>query len=487
MADVAIDHTEPALAQPPPEKPPKQTEYASSTTTTLATNKTTSRRPTYISDGFVERETKLPQQLLARRSSIEIDDYFVGPRNLDRHSKWPTFLRLHGSVLPRMIIPLSLTALWSALIVAITKYVHNLGVSSILLTVLGFVVGLSLSLRSSTAYERYAEGRKYWALLMQSSRTLARIIWINNEEREGEEGKEDVIAKLTGINLILSFAIALKHKLRFEPEMAYEDLSDLIGHLDTYAKAAHDPDSTDRHPIGRFKAIGQYLSVPMAMSNPRKAIKKSTKPLGNLPVEILSYLSAYVDVLMVEGKIKLPVYQSQTGALLYAMEEVMTGTERVLNTPLPLAYTILISQITWVYVLILPFQLVGSLGWITIPGVVVATYIIQGIAAICAEIENPFGNDVNDLPLDVFCEQLAADLDIITSLPPPKPKEFIPRADNLVLHPLSKSGADVWKDRSLEDIRAALRAKATITPSAIAASGSRDKILAANRASSEGA
>ena len=31
---------------------------------------------------------------------------------------------------------------------------------SVLLTVLGFVVALALSFRSSTAYERYSEGRK---------------------------------------------------------------------------------------------------------------------------------------------------------------------------------------------------------------------------------------------------------------------------------------------------------------------------------------
>lgn len=43
---------------------------------------------------------------------------------------------------------------------------------------------------------RYAEGRKYWALLLQYSRILARIIWIHNEEREGDEGKEDLLAKL---------------------------------------------------------------------------------------------------------------------------------------------------------------------------------------------------------------------------------------------------------------------------------------------------
>lgn len=186
------------------------------------------------------------------------------------------------------------------------------------------------------------------------------------------------------------------------------------------------------------------------------------------------------------------------------MEEVMTGTERVLNTPLPLAYTILISQITWIYVLILPFQLVKDLGWITIPGCVgmfsspkkslqplisdnlsVSTYIIQGLAAICTEIENPFGNDVNDLPLDVFCEQLAADLDIITSSPPPKPQEFMSRQNNLILHPLSKSGVSAWKERSIYDLRAALRAKATVAPSTLAITGSREKILAANRISED--
>lgn len=49
------------------------------------------------------------------------------------------------------------------------------------------------------------------------------------------------------------------------------------------------------------------------------------------------------------------------------LNEVLTGTERVLDTPLPTAYSIAISQITWIYVLVLPFQLYNPLGWITIP------------------------------------------------------------------------------------------------------------------------
>src|SRR6266702_7384843 len=109
------------------------------------------------------------------------------------------------------------------------------------------------------------------------------------------------------------------------------------------------------------------------------------------------------------------------------MNEVLIGTERVLHTPLPIAYSIAISQITWVYVMMLPFQLWDSLRWVTIPGTIFAAYIILGIAAIGREIENPFGMDVNDLPLDTFCDELATDIDVITSSPAPIAKEFIQR------------------------------------------------------------
>ena len=77
------------------------------------------------------------------------------------------------------------------------------------MTVLGFVVGLALSFRSSTAYERYAEGRKfcslcqsgltknrYWAQATLATRNLARLIWIHAKERDDDLGKQDLLAKL---------------------------------------------------------------------------------------------------------------------------------------------------------------------------------------------------------------------------------------------------------------------------------------------------
>ena len=61
-------------------------------------------------------------------------------------------------------------------------------------------------------------------------------------EREGELGKQDLLAKLTAINLIVAFAVALKHKLRFEPFVHYEDLHSLVAYLDTFAKEAEVPE-----------------------------------------------------------------------------------------------------------------------------------------------------------------------------------------------------------------------------------------------------
>jgi putative membrane protein len=75
-----------------------------------------------------------------------------------------------------------------------------------------------------------------------------------------------------------------------------------------------------------------------------------------------------------------PIHQTWSMNNIGSLADVLTGTERVLNTPLPIAYTISISQITWAYVLVLPFQLYNYLDWVTIPGTMLAAYIILGLS-----------------------------------------------------------------------------------------------------------
>lgn len=362
-----------------------------------------------------------------------------------------------------MIIPLAFVGAWATAVTCIDKLVHPISIESVLLTVTGFVVGLALSFRSSTAYERYSEGRKYWAQLLLTSRNLARLIWVHTQERheESEElGKSDVLAKLAAMNLLNAFAVALKHRLRFEPSTEYPDLAPLLCNVRTLAGDA-DQAALRERKISSWKSAGQHLGVSFAESNPRKIIKQAKDNLGNTPMEILTYLSAYFENCYTNKTITIGTHQVLASNMLASLTDVLSGCERVVNTPLPVAYSISISQITWAYVMVLPFQLVGYLNWITIPGTILAGYIILGLAQIGRELENPFGQDVNDLPLDAYCQELANEIDTLTSQPAPLNNETWMRDGGAkVLWPFSNMEFHDWEKKSLDEIRAALKLKA---------------------------
>ncbi|KXX76016.1 hypothetical protein MMYC01_206952 [Madurella mycetomatis] len=466
-----------AAPQPAPAGPAPST-VSASTTIAEPVPHTERKRPVINTNGTPLEEIAsltsprlyTPNPFSRKNTSLDIDDYFTGPRDIQKHSKWPIFLQMHGSILPKLILPLLGIASWASLITAISMKVRWLGIDNILLTVLGFVVGLGLSFRSSTAYERYAEGRKTWSQLILASQNLGRVFWVHTTERTDvpedqveQNKKRELLEKLTAMNLIVAFAVALKHKLRFEPYTCYEDISSLVSHLDTFAQAATRDDHENaqralkRHSF--FKSVGEYLGVSFAESNPRKTIKRATRPLGNLPLEILSYLSSYSDELSLTGRLPVPMHQTAAYGNIALLNDVLVNTERVLSTPLPIAYSIAIAQITWVYLLLLPFQLLPRLEWITIPATVAAAYIILGILFIGREIENPFGQDVNDLPLEGYCAQVAAEMDIIASRPAPRSTQWMESIDNRVLWPLSNSGWPVWMNRSEEKIREAVTHK----------------------------
>ncbi|CAJ0551483.1 Ff.00g114130.m01.CDS01 [Fusarium sp. VM40] len=385
----------------------------------------------------------------------EDNNYFSRPRDLQRHSKWPLMLQLHGSIMPSLILPLLFVACWATAITVISKKVHDLSVNSVLLTILGFVVGLSLSFRSSTAYERYAEGRRYWGTLATASQTLGRIIWIHADDKgTGQDPRELLIKKLGALKLIAGYAVALKHTLRFEHCASQPDMQSYIAHLNTFAGRTTAP--TKR--VTNFnKVAGEYLGLSFAQSDPRKYLKRAEEHQGNLPLEILNHLAITLDCIIANKQLPVSIHQTIAYNHLTTLNDVAVGCDRVLNTPLPVAYTIAISQITFVYVMLLPFQLTGPLGWIAIPATITAAYIIFGLLFIGQEIENPFGRDVNDLPLDVFCEQIASDLDITASFDRRAADHFL--LGGAPLHPVSCAVGHAWMDRSEETLRESVKNK----------------------------
>lgn len=88
------------------------------------------------------------------------------------------------------------------------------------------------------------------------------------------------------------------------------------------------------------------------------------------------------------------------------MMDAFAQMERIRFTPIPLAYLIHMKQAITFYCFLLPFTMVEALEYLTIPLVGLVAFTLFGIDGIGAEIENPFGYDLNDLNIDYYCEEI---------------------------------------------------------------------------------
>jgi putative membrane protein len=233
------------------------------------------------------------------------------------------------------------------------------------------VLGLLLVFRTNTAYERFWEGRKCWGAIVNTTRNLARQIWVCVDEKL----PEDKDNKIAALNLLVAFSVATKLHLRSEPMNG--DLEELMQY-------------------------SQYIKL---------------KIMNNPPLEVAFWISDYLQ--QQYNRKCLNSYQlTSMEELLNILVDNLGACERILRTPMPLAYAIHLKQLLLLYCLLLPFQIVQSLGWWTGLITALVSFTLLGIEAIGLEIENPFGYDANDLPLDTICQTMKRNIDDLISLTP---------------------------------------------------------------------
>ncbi|KAI0049357.1 UPF0187-domain-containing protein [Auriscalpium vulgare] len=172
---------------------------------------------------------------------------------------WSTFIHgLLATALFRCWHILIFFAAWSTAISVISHTTRNLGIQPTLLTVLGTVLGFVISYRTTSSFERYNEGRRLWSQIILGSRTMARLVWFHVPEAMDlgqpnmsidERRARVMIEKKTVINLIEAFAVAVKHYLRGEEGIFYEDLYHLTKFLPAYALPPGMPSNIDLHDM----------------------------------------------------------------------------------------------------------------------------------------------------------------------------------------------------------------------------------------------
>jgi ion channel-forming bestrophin family protein len=278
---------------------------------------------------------------------------------------WITFIfRFHKADTFRQLIPMMITiGLYSYSIAYLELEYWQLSEDShvknitIMHGMLGFVISLLLVFRTNTAYDRWWEGRKHWGALVNNSRNLAiKLSAILKDENDRTFFRK----------VIPGYASILQKHLTDE-----ETAKMLFDGLDL---------ELDQHK--------------------------------HRPNQIAKMLFQKIHDLHISGKISgdlLIILNNE----IQSFTDICGACERIKNTPIPYSYSSFIKKFIFFYVMTLPFGYVFSLGYYVIPVVVFTFYVLASLELIAEEIEEPFGNDANDLPIDKIAANIKKHIDEI--------------------------------------------------------------------------
>jgi putative membrane protein len=268
----------------------------------------------------------------------------------------------HKSDSIRLLLPaIIVLAIYSAILCYIDVELQLIKFRSttVLHSLLGFVLSLLLVFRTNTAYERWWEGRKLWGELVNSSRNF--MLKMNAFIPE-----DDTQLKHNFRILISNFAFALKEHLRngLKPELLEE------------------------HPNLSLKKLSEYKHAPNIIA------KQIFIEIQNLQKQNLI------------NDEKLIVLNNE----LSSLTNVAGACERIKSTPIPYSYITFIKRVILIYTITLPIGLVDDFKWATIPMVLFVFYAFAGLELIAEEIEDPFGKEDNDLPTDDIAYRIKENL-----------------------------------------------------------------------------
>jgi putative membrane protein len=288
----------------------------------------------------------------------------------DRPSGLRLFLALRGSVLPRILPALIVNIVIATLVTWSHGDLFQLKITltTIPFTLIGLPLSIFLGFRNNAAYDRFWEGRKLWGELVLRSRNLARqCLSLIDYPASARAGNGLADARVRMIYRTIAFNHAVRDLLRGQPSAA--GLKELLLPAE-FEQMGHAPNKPD------------FLMQQMGMDL-RQCLKER---------RIDPCLAASIDNTM----------SALTGA--------SASCERIRNTPVPFSYTLLLHRTAYLYCFLLPFGLVDSIGFMTPFVVAIVAYTFFGLDALGDEIEEPFGLDANDLPLDAICRAIEIDL-----------------------------------------------------------------------------
>lgn len=296
----------------------------------------------------------------------------ITAEKLEKPDWFTTTFRLQGSivpmVLPRILLFCGLAAGVSLLYTSgLPIYLEKLGELTTNV-IYNLVLGLLIVFRTNTSYDRFWEGRKAWGSLVVNTRNAAQELKVAIAGNDSE--------KQAAIRLLSAFAIATKLHLR------NEDINDEL-------KAQVTPTQLQQLEAAK-----------------------------NRPLMIVFWIRSYIQQQLRAGNIA-ESQAASINAMLSSLVEGISGCERIVTTPIPIAYRIFLKRLILIYCIGLPFRVVPEITWWSVPVMAVVSFLLLGVEEVGRELENPFGYSANDLPLDNICGAIVNTIDSILSFEEP--------------------------------------------------------------------
>lgn len=269
-----------------------------------------------------------------------------------------------GSVLKQILYRMLAVVVWAAIVAVADHLWMPLEAPSTVHSLVGVALGLLLVFRTNASYDRFWEGRKLWGSIVNETRNLAR-----HSHALIKPGAPTLHEEI--LRLAIAFPYACMNLLR--------------GVLP--ADPGH-PLHGAQHP-------------PLAISVRITELLRDAQKGG--------VLSEYARVAADQN--------------LQLLIDCIGACERIHKTPLPFAYVVHLRRALLLYCLSLPFVLVKDFGTIwTLLAVTFVSLIFFGIEEIGVQIEDPFGLDDNDLPLEAICGTIEQNLLALAKLPAAAPQ-----------------------------------------------------------------
>lgn len=274
----------------------------------------------------------------------------------DPHRWRDHFFDIKGSMVREIAYRVGLCALIAIAVSTADHYHWIVGVPDKAHTLLAAALGLLLVFRTNSANDRYVEGRRLWGGIVNTTRNLRR-----------------------------------KATLLLAPEVAARVVEWSVAFV-----------WATRHHLNDKKELPEGLALP---AESQAAVLAASHP----PTAAAFQLSKVLVEQRTAGKLT-DIQHQMLDADVQALIDHLGGCERIKSTPLPFAYAVHLRRALIVYCLTLPFALVDTFHDWTVVVSVLVSYVLIGIEEIGTEIEEPFGERHNDLPLDRICTNLSAQL-----------------------------------------------------------------------------